>query len=78
MYETLTIDRFEKGRVSKILSGGLLVLSGLKKIYISQMKARQAKADREVSDFVKNHADFERLQRDLTRTRTHALYYVGY
>lgn len=73
MYTTL--EKFEQGRLALALEGLLITLRGIKSFYKSYMKARQEKADRDVMNYVKNHADFERLQRNLTRLKTNALYY---
>lgn len=78
MYTHMTQDKFEEvSRLPYLLDGMLATKDAIKKFFEKIMKARQAKADREFQMYVKNTADWERLQRDLERNKTHALYFAG-
>lgn len=77
MYNHITIEKFENNsRIPILLDIVLKINRGIKSWYNKYMKARQAKADREVDFYFKDNADWERFQRNLDKTRNYALFYV--
>ncbi len=78
MYNHITQEKFEEtSRIPKLLDGMLVVKDAIKRFFDKVMKARQAKADKEFAMYVKNIADWERFQKELARSKTHALYFAG-
>lgn len=72
----MTVEQFEQGRLSLALEGFLMVLSKIKKVFHNYMEYRQKQADRIAANYFKNHADFEKYQRELANQRNLPLFYA--
>lgn len=70
-----TIDKFEQGRLPLALDGLLILVGELKSRYRKYMKYRQDNANAALEAHFKNHADFEKFQRELTYQRNLPLFY---
>jgi endonuclease YncB( thermonuclease family) len=74
MYKT--IEEFEKGRVAKGMAASLALTKGFKKLIDNYLEAKEKAYERQVSFYIKDHADVERYQQSLVdRARQNAYLY---
>ncbi len=62
---TTTLEKFESGRMSKLIDGILIVGTSIKNWYKKYKQYRQNVADKRLAFYIKDHGDVERFQRDL-------------
>lgn len=65
MYLTNTIEKFENGRMSKLLEGVVVAFTWIKNLMKRYAAYRQAIADRRIDFYFKNHQDIENYQRQM-------------